>query len=113
MEESGQDFDEVLADAKRLGYAEAEPSFDIDGIDAAHKLSILAAIAFGQMPDFDSVFVEGIREVSSVDFSYAQQLGFRIRLVGVAEPGVTPRVQTCPFTFGKSASKSQWCFKCC
>jgi homoserine dehydrogenase len=95
MEQSGRDFADVLADAQRLGYAEAEPSFDVDGIDAAHKLTILAAIAFGQRPDFDAVLIQGIREVSSVDFAFANQLGFRIKLVGFAEPGVTPNMQTC------------------
>ncbi len=95
METTGRDFDEVLADAQRLGYAEAEPSFDVDGIDAAHKLTILAAIAFGHQPDFNAVSIQGIRDVSSVDFSYANQLGFRIKLVGVAEPGLMPRMQTC------------------
>ena len=84
METTGRDFDEVLADAQRLGYAEAEPSFDVDGIDAAHKLTILAAIAFGHKPDFNAVSIQGIRDVSSVDFAYANQLGFRIKLVGVA-----------------------------
>ncbi|MEL0042917.1 MAG: homoserine dehydrogenase, partial [Candidatus Puniceispirillum sp.] len=64
MEQTGRDFAEVLADAQRLGYAEAEPSFDVDGIDAAHKLTILAAIAFGQEPDFDAVSICGIRDVS-------------------------------------------------
>ena len=95
METTGRDFDEVLADAQRLGYAEAEPSFDVDGIDAAHKLTILAAIAFGHQPDFNAVSIQGIRDVSSVDFAYANQLGFRIKLVGVAEPGLMPRMQTC------------------
>jgi len=95
MEQTGRDFGEVLADAQRLGYAEAEPSFDVDGIDAAHKLTILAAIAFGQQPDFDAVSIHGIRDVSSVDFAYANQLGFRIKLVGVAEPGLIPHMQTC------------------
>ena len=95
METTGRDFDDALADAQRLGYAEAEPSFDVDGIDAAHKLTILAAIAFGHHPDFNAVSIQGIRDVSSVDFAYANQLGFRIKLVGVAEPGLMPRIQTC------------------
>lgn len=95
MEKTGRDFEEVLVDAQRLGYAEAEPSFDVDGIDAAHKLSILAAIAFGHKPDFNAVSIQGIRDVSSVDFAYANQLGFRIKLVGVAEPGLMLRMQTC------------------
>jgi homoserine dehydrogenase len=95
MERTGEAFDDVLADAQKLGYAEAEPSLDVDGIDAAHKLTILAAIAFGQTPQFDHVAISGIRDVSAVDFAYAAQLGFRIKLVGVAEPGQMPRMQTC------------------
>lgn len=95
MEQTGEDFADVLADAQRLGYAEAEPSFDVDGIDAAHKLTILAAIAFGQKPDFAAASIQGIREVSAVDFAFANQLGFRIKLVGVAAPGQVPRMQTC------------------
>ena len=95
MERTGEAFGDVLADAQALGYAEAEPSLDVDGIDAAHKLTLLAAIAFGQTPDFGRVAISGIRDVSSVDFDYAAQLGFRIKLVGVAEPGRMPRMQTC------------------
>ena len=95
MERTGEAFGDVLADAQALGYAEAEPSLDVDGIDAAHKLTLLAAIAFGQTPDFDRVSISGIRDVSAVDFAYAAQLGFRIKLVGVAEPGRMPRMQTC------------------
>ena len=95
MEKTGEPFDAVLADAQTLGYAEAEPSLDVDGIDAAHKLTILAAIAFGQTPQFDRVAISGIRDVSAVDFAYATQLGFRIKLVGTAEPGRMPRMQTC------------------
>ena len=81
VEQTGQDFADVLAEAQHLGYAEAEPSFDVDGIDAAHKLTILAAIAFGQKPDFAAALVQGIRDVSAVDFTFANQLGFRIKLV--------------------------------
>ena len=95
MERTGEAFADVLADAQKLGYAEAEPSLDVDGIDAAHKLTILAAIAFGQTPQFGHVAVSGIRDVSAVDFAYATQLGFRIKLVGVAEPARMPRMQTC------------------
>ena len=95
MEKTGEAFADVLADAQKLGYAEVEPSLDVDGIDAAHKLTILAAIAFGQTPQFDRVAISGIRDVSAVDFAYAAQLGFRIKLVGVAEPGRMPRMQTC------------------
>ncbi len=105
METTGRDFEAVLADAQRLGYAEAEPSFDIDGIDAAHKLTILAAIAFGHKPDFNAVSIQGIRDVSSVDFAYANQLGFRIKLVGVAEPGLMPRMQTCLLPLASQLAK--------
>ena len=105
METTGRDFEEVLADAQRLGYAESEPSFDIDGIDAAHKLSILAAIAFRHQPDFKAVSIQGIREVSSVDFAYANQLGFRIKLIGLAEPGLMLRMQTCLLPLGSQLAK--------
>lgn len=84
MEQQGAPFDAVLADAQRLGFAEADPSFDIDGIDAAHKLSILATLAFGTAGDFAGVAVEGIRQVSPVDIDYARALGYRIRLIGYA-----------------------------
>ena len=84
MEAEKLSFAAVLADAQRLGFAEADPSFDIDGIDAAHKLSILAAIAFGARIDFAHVAVEGIRAVGAVDIDHAATLGFRIKLVGLA-----------------------------
>ncbi len=95
MEKTGEAFDNVLAEAQNLGYAEAEPSLDVDGIDAAHKLTLLGAIAFGQKPNFDAVLIQGIRDVAAVDFTYANKLGFRIKLVGVAEAGMAPRMQTC------------------
>nr|WP_295663700.1 homoserine dehydrogenase [Polymorphobacter sp.] len=84
MEAEKLSFAAVLADAQRLGFAEADPSFDIDGIDAAHKLSILAAIAFGARIDFAHIAVEGIRHVAAVDIDHAATLGFRIKLVGLA-----------------------------
>ena len=87
MEAEGRDFAEVLAEAQALGFAEADPSFDIDGVDAAHKLSILAAIAFGSRPDFDSVEAHGIRGVLAADIAEAAALGYRVRLLGVAEAG--------------------------
>ena len=105
MEKTGEAFADVLADAQKLGYAEAEPSLDVDGIDAAHKLTILAAIAFGQTPQFDRVAISGIRDVSAVDFAYAAQLGFRIKLVGVAEPGRMPRMQTCLLSMSTQLAK--------
>lgn len=85
MEAEGRDFAEVLAEAQALGFAEADPSFDIDGVDAAHKLSILASIAFGTAPAFGDVRVSGIRHLLAADITEAAALGYRIRLVGVAE----------------------------
>jgi homoserine dehydrogenase len=98
MREHGREFAEVLADAQRLGYAEADPSFDIDGIDAAHKLAILAALAFGRPVAFDDVHVEGIRGVSALDIGFAAELGYRIKLLGIAreaEGGIEARVHPC------------------
>jgi homoserine dehydrogenase len=85
MESEGRDFTEVLGEAQRLGYAEADPSFDIDGVDAAHKLSILASLSFGTKIDFATVATSGIRHVIAADIAQAQALGYRVRLVGLAE----------------------------
>ncbi|HUL05717.1 MAG TPA: homoserine dehydrogenase [Candidatus Acidoferrum sp.] len=98
MRESGREFAEVLADAQRLGYAEADPAFDVDGIDAAHKLAILTSVAFGCEVDFAGVHIEGIRHVSATDIAYAEELGFRIKLLGIARPtdfGIEQRVHAC------------------
>jgi homoserine dehydrogenase len=84
MRETGRDFADVLAEAQTLGYAEADPSFDVDGIDAAHKLALLAAIAFGGRPRFDAIHIEGIRHVSALDIEFAEELGYRIKLLGTA-----------------------------
>lgn len=84
MEKTGREFGEVLAEAQKLGYAEADPSFDVDGIDAAHKLAILAALAFNADVAFDSVYVEGIRHVTAHDIAHAAELGYRIKLLGLA-----------------------------
>jgi homoserine dehydrogenase len=84
MERERRDFADVLADAQKLGYAEADPSFDVDGIDTAHKVSILAALAFGTKPDFSAVTVEGIRRVALRDIDYAASFGYRIKLLGIA-----------------------------
>ncbi len=95
MRAEGRDFAEILADAQRLGYAEADPSFDIDGIDAAHKLAILAALAFGRPVAFGAVHVEGIRGISALDISFASELGYRIKLLGLAHAtssGIAARV---------------------
>ncbi|MBB6506392.1 homoserine dehydrogenase [Sphingomonas endophytica] len=85
MEVEGRDFAEVLAEAQALGFAEADPSFDIDGVDAAHKLSILASLAFGTAPAFGDVAISGIRHLLAADIAEAAALGYRVRLVGVAE----------------------------
>jgi homoserine dehydrogenase len=98
MRERGREFADVLADAQKLGYAEADPSFDIDGVDAAHKLAILAALAFGRPVAFEDVHVEGIRRVSAVDIAFASELGYRIKLLGIArqtEAGIETRVHPC------------------
>jgi len=87
MEAEGRDFADVLAEAQALGFAEADPTFDIDGIDAAHKLSLLASIAFGTTPAFADVDAQGIRQVIAADIAEAAALGYRIRLVGMAEAG--------------------------
>ncbi|MFZ5789087.1 MAG: homoserine dehydrogenase [Pseudomonadota bacterium] len=95
MRQTGREFADVLADAQRLGYAEADPSFDVDGVDAAHKLAILTSVAFGCEINFAGVHVEGIRHVSAVDIAYAEELGYRIKLLGIAsmaEHGVEQRV---------------------
>jgi homoserine dehydrogenase len=87
MESEGRDFAEVLAEAQAKGFAEADPSFDIDGVDAAHKLSILASLAFGTRPAFGDVATSGIRHVLAADIAEAAALGYRIRLLGLAEDG--------------------------
>nr|VFK46562.1 MAG: homoserine dehydrogenase [Candidatus Kentron sp. TC] len=85
MRDKGRPFSEVLMDAQRLGYAEADPSFDVEGIDAAHKLAILAAIAFGKPLRFDKVYTEGITDITPEDVEYAEQLGYRIKHLGIAK----------------------------
>ena len=98
MEETGREFDEVLAEAQALGYAEADPGFDVDGVDAAHKLALLTGLAFGRPVEFDSVFVEGIRGVGAADIEYARELGYRVKLLAIARTtgaGVEQRVHPC------------------
>ncbi|WP_341535044.1 homoserine dehydrogenase [Acetobacter sacchari] len=98
MRETGRDFADVLAEAQALGYAEADPSTDVDGVDAAHKLAILASLAFGRPVQFDSVHVEGIRQIGALDLSAAKALGYRIKLLGLArqtERGIEARVSPC------------------
>ena len=98
MRETGRDFDVVLAEAQAAGYAEADPTFDVDGIDAAHKLAVLTGAAFGTRVDFAGVYVEGIRRVTSMDIEFAQELGYRIKLLGLAREtrhGIEQRVHPC------------------
>ena len=98
MRESGAKFEAVLADAQALGYAEADPSLDIDGIDAAHKLAILTSVAFGCEVNFPAVYIEGIRDISSLDIQFAGELGYEIKLLGIARltgSGVEQRVHPC------------------
>jgi len=83
MRDKGLDFDVVLKEAQRLGYAEADPTFDIEGIDAAHKLTIMASIAFGVPVQFERAHVEGITRLQAADIRYAEQLGYRIKLLGI------------------------------
>ena len=85
MRETGRNFDDVLKEAQEKGYAEADPTFDVDGIDAAHKLVLLGALAFGVKPDFDSLNIQGIRHITSEDIEYAGELGYRIKLLGMAQ----------------------------
>ncbi len=85
MRDKGLDFDVVLKEAQRLGYAEADPTFDIEGVDAAHKATIMGAIAFGIPVQFDKAYVEGITKLQGVDIRYAEQLGYRIKLLGITK----------------------------
>ena len=85
MRDKGLDFDVVLKEAQRLGYAEADPTFDIEGIDAAHKATLMSALAFGIPVQFDKAYVEGITRLQAVDIRYAEQLGYRIKLLGITK----------------------------
>lgn len=98
MRETGRPFDDVLADAQKLGYAEANPDFDIDGIDTAHKTCILGSLAFGMPIDLQALSVEGIRFITDADIAFAEELGFRIKLLGVGrryDNGVSLNVYPC------------------
>jgi len=95
MREKGLAFADVLGEAQRLGYAEADPTFDVEGIDAAHKLTILASIAFGMPMQFEKAYTEGITKLSAKDIKYAEELGYRVKLLGIAkktDAGVELRV---------------------
>ena len=98
MEATGAGYADVLAEAQRLGYAEADPSFDVGGIDAAHKLAILAALAFGTRIDFDGVVIEGIERITLADIRTARDMGYSIKLLGLArmhDSGLEQRVRPC------------------
>jgi homoserine dehydrogenase len=85
MRDKGLSFETVLKEAQRLGYAEADPTFDVEGVDAAHKLTIMSAIAFGNSMSFDKAHIEGISKLDAVDIKYAEQLGYRIKLLGITK----------------------------
>jgi homoserine dehydrogenase len=98
MRETGRDFSQVLAEAQAAGYAEADPRFDVDGIDAAHKLAVLTGAAFGAKVNFAGIHIEGIRRVTAMDIQFAQELGYRIKLLGLAREtryGIEQRVHPC------------------
>ena len=98
MWQNGLDFDVALAQAQEAGYAEADPSFDIDGIDAGHKLALLSALAFTGKTNFDNLDIEGLRNISALDINYADELGYRIKLLGIARntsDGVVQTVSPC------------------
>src|SRR5262249_1111740 len=84
MEASNRSFPDVLAEAQKLGYAEADPTFDIGGMDTAHKLCLLSAVAFGNAPALDGIHVEGIERITPLDIAFAAEFGYRIKLLGLA-----------------------------
>jgi len=98
MRDKGLDFAVVLKEAQRLGYAEADPTFDIEGVDAAHKATLMSAIAFGVPVQFDKAYIEGITKLGAADIKYAEQLGYRIKLLGITKrtpAGIELRVHPC------------------
>jgi len=98
MRQTGKDFDLILKEAQDLGYAEADPTFDVEGIDTAHKLAILTSLAFGSELNFNSVHIEGISKISPLDIEFADELGYRIKLLGISRQtgsGIDQRVHPC------------------
>lgn len=98
MTATGRDFADVLKEAQDKGYAEADPAFDIDGVDAAHKLSILSGLAFGCLPDVKNIDIKGIRHITALDIKFADELGYRIKLLGIArasDAGIEQSVEPC------------------
>ena len=113
MRTTRREFADVLTEAQKLGYAEADPSFDIDGVDAAHKLAVLTSVAFGCPVNFAAVHVEGIRHVSALDIDYANELGYRIKLLGIArqtERGIEQRVHPCMVPVGSPIAATDGVF---
>ena len=113
MRETGKEFEAVLAEAQELGYAESDPAFDVDGVDAAHKLSILASLAFNCQVDFDAVHSEGIRYISPIDIEFAEELGYRIKLMGITrkrERGMEQRVHPCMVPMSTPVSHTEGVF---
>jgi homoserine dehydrogenase len=108
MKEEERDFAEVLKEAQDLGYAEADPSFDVDGIDTAHKLAILASIAFGAPADFDAIYIEGIRKITLLDIKYAYEMNYKIKLLGIAianDNGIEQHIYPCLVPINHPLSK--------
>ena len=98
MRETGRDFSDVLKDAQNLGYAEADPTFDVEGVDAAHKLAILSGLSFGVKPDFEKLSISGISSVTSDDIKFAGELGYKIKLLGItrcSDKGIEQSVEPC------------------
>ena len=87
MTDEGADFGDVLKDAQQQGYAEADPTFDIEGIDTAHKLAILVSLCYGTQVDCDDIYLEGISQISSTDIQFARQFGYKIKLLGYQQRG--------------------------
>ncbi|MEO5328494.1 MAG: homoserine dehydrogenase [Magnetococcus sp. THC-1_WYH] len=113
MRQQGLSFTETLAQAQEKGYAEADPSFDVDGIDTAHKLAILAAIAWGTPPNFSAIHIEGIRQITDADIAWATEMGYRIKLLAIAkyrDGGVELRVQPTLVTLSSMVSQVEGVF---
>ena len=107
MESTGAAYADVLREAQDLGYAEADPTTDVGGFDAAHKLTLLASLAFGTSPDFDALEISGIDQVSDRALRYAEKLDCRIRLIGLAQPGANPALRPWPSPLAASWARLQ------
>ncbi len=109
MRSKGLDFGTVLKEAQRLGYAEADPTFDIEGVDAAHKLTIMSAIAFGTPVQFERAHIEGITQLQAVDIRYAEQLGYRIKLLGITRRRTAAAATPVGARGSNCACTRRWC----